>query len=141
MFSLVSYQTFKFSERHPEKITKVDKNMINDLNYEGIKFTVSTKDYCIIERQNIICINVFCYENGLSYPVCLSDQEFDNCVDLLLIIDKDKSHYVYIKGFNRFICSKTKNKNKKCFCKCCLQCFSRLKSFGRTQRKLLDNKW
>ena len=24
---------------------------------------------------------------------------------------------------NRFICNKTKNKNKKYFCKCCLQCF------------------
>ena len=27
------------------------------------------------------------------------------------------------KIFNRFMCIKTKN-NKKCFCKCCLQCFS-----------------
>ena len=34
------------------------------------------------------------------------------------------THYVYIKDVNRFTCSKTKNKNKKYFCKCCLQCFS-----------------
>ena len=33
------------------------------------------------------------------------------------------SHYVYIKDFNRFMCNK-KNKNKRHFCKCCLQCFS-----------------
>ena len=31
---------------------------------------------------------------------------------------------MYIKDFNRFVCNKTKNKNKKYFCKCCLQCFS-----------------
>ena len=31
---------------------------------------------------------------------------------------------MYIKDFNRFMCNKTKNKNKKCFCKCCLQFFS-----------------
>ena len=37
---------------------------------------------------------------------------------------KIKSHYVYIKDFNRFIYNKTKNKNEKYFCKCCLQCFS-----------------
>ena len=34
------------------------------------------------------------------------------------------SHYVYIKDFNRFMCNKTKNKNKRHFCKYCLQCFS-----------------
>ena len=45
-------------------------------------------------------------------------------MDLLLITDENKSHYVYIKDFNRFLCNKTKNKNKKYFCKCCLQCFS-----------------
>ena len=54
---------------HPERITKEDKKMINDLDYEGIKFPVSKKDYSKIERQSNICINVFCYENGLAYPV------------------------------------------------------------------------
>ena len=31
---------------------------------------------------------------------------------------------MYIKDFNRFMCNKTKNQNKKYFFKCCLQCFS-----------------
>ena len=69
---------------HPERITKEDKNMIHDLNYEGIKFPASKKDYCRIERQNNIYINMFCYEN-LTYPVYLSDQNFHNSMDLLLI--------------------------------------------------------
>ena len=34
----------------------------------------------------------------------------ENCVNLLMITDENKSHYVYIKGFNRFMCNKTKNK-------------------------------
>ena len=34
------------------------------------------------------------------------------------------SHYVYIKGFDRFMFTKTKSKNNKYFCNCCLQCFS-----------------
>ena len=38
---------------HPERITKEDKKMINDLNYEGIKVRVSKKDYFRIERQII----------------------------------------------------------------------------------------
>ena len=45
-------------------------------------------------------------------------------MDLLLLIKDNKSHYVYIKDFNRFMFHKTKNKNKKWFCKSCLQCFS-----------------
>ena len=45
-------------------------------------------------------------------------------MDLLLLIDNDKSHYVYIKDFNRFMFHKTKTKNKKWFSKGCLQRFS-----------------
>ena len=48
-------------------------------------------------------------------------------MDFLLLNDDDdddKSHYVYIKGFERFMFHKAKNKNKKWFCRSCLQCFS-----------------
>ena len=109
---------------HPERITEEDKKMINHLDYEKIKFPVSKKDYWRTERQNNICINVFCYENNLTYPVYVSDQKLENCMDLLLISDENKFHYVYMNDFNRFMCNKTKNENKKYFCKCCLQCFT-----------------
>ena len=45
-------------------------------------------------------------------------------MDLMFLNDDDKSHYVCIKDFNRFMFHKTKNKNKKYFCKSCLECFS-----------------
>ena len=45
-------------------------------------------------------------------------------MDFLLIISENKSHYVFIKDFDRFMFHKTRNKNKKYFCKSCLQCFS-----------------
>ena len=45
-------------------------------------------------------------------------------MELLLLKDNNKSHYVYIKDFNRFMFHGMKNKNKKWFCKICLQCFS-----------------
>ena len=45
-------------------------------------------------------------------------------MDLLLIVDENKSHCVYIKYFNRFMCNKTKNKNIKNFCRYCLLCFN-----------------
>ena len=34
-----------------ERIIKLDKKMINDLNYEGIKFPISKKDFIKIEKN------------------------------------------------------------------------------------------
>ena len=42
-----------------------------------------------------------CYENNLVYSVYVSDQKFEKNVDLLLIINENKSHYVYVEDFNR----------------------------------------
>ena len=88
---------------------KKDKEMINKFDYEGIKVPVSKKDYCKIQRQNNICNNVFCYESIMTYPIYVSNQKFKDCMDLLLISNENKSHYVYIKDFNRFMCNKTQN--------------------------------
>ena len=74
--------------------------------------------------KNNICINVFSYEDELVFPIYVSNQKFEDSMDLLLLNDDDKSHYVYIQDFNRFVFHKTKNKNKQWFCKSCLQCFS-----------------
>ena len=58
------------------------------------------------------------------FPIYISDQKFKDFIDLLLLIDDDKSHYVYIKDFDRLMFHETRNKNKKWFCGSCLQCFS-----------------
>ena len=75
-------------------------------------------------KKRTTFILMFCYENRLTFPIYVSDQKFDNSMDLLLVTDGDISHYMYIKDFNRFMFHKAKNKNKKYFCKSCLQCFS-----------------
>ena len=104
-----------------------------DIGFSSVYFTSLTKekikrrsreDYSKIEKQSNICINMFCYENRTIYTLYISGERFSDCMDLLLIFDENKSHYVYIKDFNRLMFNKTKNKNKKCFCRCYLQCFS-----------------
>ena len=44
-------------------------------------------------------------------------------LNVLLITNEEKSHYVFIKDFNRLMYSKakTKNQHKKFFCMACLQ--------------------
>ena len=81
-------------------------------------------DFSKIEKKNNVCINLFCYENKMIYLVYLSNQKFENYMDLLMISDGNKSHHVYIKDFNRFMCKKIKCNNKKHFCRYCLQCFT-----------------
>ena len=75
------------------------------------------KDFSKIEVKNNICINVFGYENELVFPIYVSDQKFEDSMDLLLSNDDDKSHYVYIKDFDRFMFRKTKIKTKNGFVK------------------------
>ena len=46
----------------PERITKKDEKLADDLDYDEIKFPVRENDFRKIETKNNICINVFCYE-------------------------------------------------------------------------------
>ena len=46
----------------------------------------------------------------LNYPVHVLDKQIKDSTDLLLITDANKSHYVYITGFNKFMCHKKKQK-------------------------------
>ena len=68
-------------------------------------------------------VNVFGYENKV-YPLYTSKKSCDQTLNLLLITEKDKSHYVFTKDFNRLTFSRTKHKNKKHYCMSCLQNFT-----------------
>ena len=109
---------------HPERIKKSDKEYINKLDYSGIEFPVTIKQYNKIEKQNEININVFGYENKQPYPIFVSKEKYEDCINLLLITEEKNKHYVLIKDFNNFMYNKTKHKERKHFCMHCLQCFS-----------------
>ena len=49
-----------------------------------------------LKRKNI-WTNVLCYENNFVYSVRISDEKFENYMDLLIITNKNKSNYDYIK--------------------------------------------
>ena len=110
--------------KNPQRIKKTDKEYINKLDYSGIEFSVTTKQYNKIEKQNEININVFGYENKQPYPIFVSKEKYENHMELLLITEDENKHYVLIKDFNRFMYNQTKHKESKHFCMHCLQCFS-----------------
>ena len=120
-------------DKNPQRIKKSDKEYINKLDYSGIEFPVTTKQYNKIEKQNEININVFGYENKQPYPIYVSKEKYENHMELLLITEDKNKHYVLIEDFNRFMYNQTKHKESKHFCMHCLQCFS-------SERVLSDHK-
>ena len=118
---------------HPERITKSDREFAKQLDYRGISFPVTRNQINRIEKQNKINIYVFGYDTVKKsvypiYPTHPSTEGYDDCLDLLYIVGKNKlgvetTHYVYIKDFNRLMFKFTKHKGKKHFCRNCLQCF------------------
>ena len=72
------------------RINEKHKKIAESLNYDGIERPVSKKDYNKIEVVNKVNINVFSYEDKIIYPVYLSDQSFNDVLDLLLV----NNHYV-----------------------------------------------
>ena len=57
-------------------------------------------------------VNVFGFESKI-YPLYISRKSYYQTLNLLLITEKDKFHYVLIKDFNRLTFSRTKHKGKK----------------------------
>ena len=111
-------------DKDPQRIKKSDKQYVDNLNYNGLEFPVTTKQYNKIEKQNEININVFGYENKQPYPIFVSKEKYDRQMNLLLMTENDNKHYVLIKDFNSFMYKQTKHKERKHFCMHCLQCFS-----------------
>ena len=101
---------------HPDRITREDKKIVNNLNYDGIEFSVQEKDFSKIEKKNNICINMFCCENKLVFPIYVSDQKFQIktrwiCCLYLMVINR----IMYIKILTDLCFTKQKIKTKNGF--------------------------
>ena len=125
---------------HPERIKKQDKKIAANLNYSYIEFPLNTSDYELIENRFEMNINVFGYENKV-YPLHVSKKSHTQAhtQTQLLITQENKSHCVFIKGFNRLMYLKTKRKNqhKKQHCMSCLQSFTREKYKNEHKKQCL----
>ena len=64
----------------------------------------------IVEERFIINVNVFGYENKV-FPLDVSKKSNEQALNVLLISNDGKSHYIYIKDFNRLMYSEVKTKN------------------------------
>ena len=61
------------------------------------------------EVKTIFVLTCLIMIMGWFFQIYVSNQKFKNSMDLFLLVDDDKSHYVCITDFNRFMFHKTKN--------------------------------
>ena len=88
-----------------------DKDVSKRLDFKDLKFPVKIRDV-----KNSINISVFGYENKEKHPVYVSRKCCeDKHVDLLLIGEGEKKHYVLIKDFNTFMYDHTLHRERKHF--------------------------
>ena len=72
--------------KNPQRIKKIDKNLIKQLDYSNIEFPVTVKQINKIEKQNNIRINLFGYEEKQKFPLYISQEKYHEHMELLLII-------------------------------------------------------
>ena len=113
-------------KKYPQRIKKADRRYIKKLDYSNIIFPVSEKQYIKIEKQNSIRINVFGYEEGQPFPpIHISEEKFEDQMNLLLITKDEDRHYILINNFNKFMYNQSKHKEKNTsVCIVCNVCFS-----------------
>ena len=121
---------------HPERINKQDKTIAANLNYSDIEFPLNISDYELIENRYEMNINVFGYENKV-YPLYIAKKSHTQTLNLLLITQENKSHYVFMKDFNRLMYSKTKDQHKKRHCISCLQSFTKEEILNQYKKQCL----
>ena len=72
---------------------------------------MKTHDYELVEERFEINVNIFCYENKI-YSIYISNNYNSQVLNVLLITSEEKSHYVFIKDFDRLMYSKAKTNNQ-----------------------------
>ena len=110
-------------DKNAERINEEAQKIADKLNYSNIEFPLNINDYELIEDTFNMNVNVFGYQDKV-YPLHVSKKSYTQVLNLLLITQDDKSHYVFIKDFNKLMYSNTKCKDKKRYCMHCLQVFT-----------------
>ena len=59
--------------------------MLKNLIMIELSFLCKKKILTKLKWKNNICINVLGYENGLVFPIYVSDQKFEDSIDFLLL--------------------------------------------------------
>ena len=110
-------------------VNKVSKYapFVDRLNWDGLRFPVELTQIRQFERNNVhIRINVYTYKDDERDIIPVYISKFgtrEKQVDLLLLKENDRSHYVWIKSMSRLVHARSKTHHTNFVCPHCIHPF------------------
>ena len=121
-WAVIAASRWEEINNNPERISKL-KRFGKDFDWSGKGFPVSFKYITKFEFRNQISINLLAIEDKEIY-ICRKGGNYERIINLLIISENNRKHYVAIKSLRGLLSSKnTKHKGKEYFCKNCLKGF------------------
>lgn len=101
------------------------RDHLGELNFDRIEFPMKTGNIRKFERQNPnISVSVFKWSGKYLIPEVISNEDRPHQIDLLLISDGEKSHYIWIKDLARMLFKNSKHGHRQYPCRRCLHVYS-----------------
>ena len=121
-WAVIAAMRWEEINNNPERIYKL-KRFEEDFDWSGIGFPFSIKNIKKFESRNQISINLLAIEGKQIY-ICRKGGNHERKINLMIITENNRKHYVAIKCLSRLLSSKnTNHKEKEYFCMNCLQGF------------------
>ena len=120
------------TSKHPERVSSYPKE--NGLTFDGIDAPTPISQINKVEKLNNLAIIVYGWEKGKVIIHKISDQPPEvKRINTMLIEEEEtgKTHYVWVKHFNRLLASQHKNTLHKYYWERCL--------IGYSRKVLLEN--
>ena len=96
---------------NPKRISKL-KRFEADFDWSGVGFPVSFRDIKGFESRNQISINILAVEDMQIY-ICKKGGNYEHMINLMLVMENNRKHYVVIKSLSRLLSSQNTKHNGK----------------------------
>ena len=106
-WAVIAAMRWEEINNNPERISKL-KRFEKDFDWSGIGFPVSVKDIKKFESRNQISINLLVIEGKQIY-ICRKGGNHERIINLMIITENNRKHYVAIKSLSRLLSSKNTN--------------------------------
>ena len=121
-WSVIAALKWEEIDRDHQRVSKLIRYE-NEFDWSRMSFPVSTKDITKFEVRNRIGVNLLAL-NGKTPYICTKGMDYERTVNLMILEDGEKKHYVAIKSLERQLSMQnSKHKESQHFCNNCLQGF------------------
>ena len=106
-WAVIAASRWEEINNNPERISKL-KRFEKDFDWSEIGFPVSIKDISKFEFRNQISINLLAIEGKQIY-ICRKGGNQERIINLMIISENNRKHYVTIKSLSRLLSSENTN--------------------------------